>query len=56
MKVALAIDEDKSDPANVINNSYGATIDPASVAGVQFGPETEEAFLGFTCTDTANAT
>lgn len=56
IKIALAIDEDKSDAANVINNSYGATIDSASLAGVQFSSTTEEAFLGFTCTDTANAT
>jgi hypothetical protein len=56
VKVALAIDEDKSDAANVINNSYGATIDSASLAGVQFSSTTTEAFLGFTCTDTANAT
>jgi len=56
VKVALAIDEDKTDPANVINNSYGATIDAASLAGVQFGSTTEEAFLGFTCSATANAT
>lgn len=56
VKVALAIDEDKSDAANVINNSYGATINAASLAGIQFGSSTTEAFLGFTCTDTANAT
>jgi len=56
IKIALEKDEDKSDAANVVDNSYGITIDPASAAGVQMSTTTETAYLGFKCSATANAT
>jgi hypothetical protein len=56
VKVALALDKDETDAANVIDNSYGAAIDAASLAGVQFDVNTPVAYLGFTCAADANAT
>merc|ERR1719240_847160 len=56
IKVALALDVDNSDAANPVDNSYGATIDAASLAGVQFDVETDVAYLGFACAADANAT
>lgn len=54
--VALKADVDNTDAANPVDNSYGVTIDAASAAGMQMGPQTDEIVLGFQCAADANAT